>query len=244
MKLKTSNKTVMFYGNVLRVNIHAKWIAVDENGVMRAFEDEPYIPHNQEVWESGSAGIWRLESYMELEGDNWKETLAYCPQDQSWMIAVVGKLHSAYLLQDDNEYHKAMHLIINDIADIIRSKSVNCSVRDTFNAFMKHAAPPCLQATPVVDVLRDNLFSNAKEPESRIVKDYYGMDVIVPGWARWVAMNCNGSVMAFEVQPGITPWDIWGNAIHGKSGAPTQVAWRDESTSIANWRDSLQEVQV
>ena len=211
---------------------------------MRAFEDEPYIPHNQEVWESGSAGIWRLESYMELEGDNWKETLAYCPQDQSWMIAAVGKLHSAYLLQDDNEYHKAMHLIINDIADIIRSKSVNCSVRDTFNAFMKHAAPPCLQATPVVDVLRDNLFSNAKEPESRIVKDYYGMDVIVPGWARWVAMNCNGSVMAFEVQPGITPWDIWGNAIHGKSGASTQVAWRDESTSIANWRDSLQEVRV
>ena len=34
------------------------------------------------------------------------------------------------------------------------------------------------------------------------------------------------------------------NAIHGKSGASTQVAWRDESTSIANWRDSLQEVQV
>ena len=137
-----------------------------------------------------------------------------------------------------------MHLIINDIADIIRSKSVNCSVRDTFNAFMKHAAPPCLQATPVVDVLRDNLFSNAKEPESRIVKDYYGMDVIVPGWARWIAMNCNGSVMAFEVQPGITPWDIWGNATHGKFGASTQVAWRDEPTSIANWRDSLQEVQV
>lgn len=244
MKLKTSNKTVMFYGNVLRVNIHAKWIAVDENGVMRAFEDEPYIPHNQEVWESGSAGIWRLESYMELEGDNWKETLAYCPQDQSWMIAAVGKLHSAYLLQDDIEYYKAMHLIINDIANIIRTKSVNCSIRDTFNAFMKHAAPPCLQATPVVNVLRDNLFPKSKDPESCIVKDYYGLDVIVPGWARWVAMNCNGSVMAFEVQPGITPWDIWGNSIHGKSGAVTQVAWRDESTSIANWRDSLQEVRV
>lgn len=35
MKLKTSNKTVMFYGSVLRVNIHAKWIAVDENGEVK-----------------------------------------------------------------------------------------------------------------------------------------------------------------------------------------------------------------
>lgn len=244
MKLKTSNKTVMFYGHVLRVNVHAKWVAVDENGVMRAFEDEPYIPHNQEVWESGSAGIWRLESYMELEGDNWKETLAYYPQDQSWMIAVVGKIHAAHSLHGEIEFYKAMHSIINDIADIIRSKSVNCSVRDTFNAFMKHAAPPCLQASPVVGLLRDNLFSEEKDPESRIVKDYYGLDVIVPGWARWIAMNSNGSVMAFEVQPDITPWDIWGSVIHGKSGAVTQVAWRDETTSNTNWKDSLREVRL
>ena len=109
---------------------------------------------------------------------------------------------------------------------------------------MKHAVPKFLQDEDFTKELYDRLFARHKEPESRIVKDYYGLDVIVPGWARWISMNCNGSVMAFEVQPGITPWDIWGNAIHGKSGASTQVAWRDESTSIANWRDSLREVQV
>lgn len=242
MKLKTPYKTAMFYGNALRINVNANWLAVDKDGTITAFTDEPCVIGS--VWDVTGGEIWNIDARMEFEGDNWKETIAYCPQDQSWMIAVVGKLHSAYLLQDDTEYYKAMHLIINDIADIIRTKSVNCSVRDTFNAFMKHAAPPCLQATPVVNVLRDNLFSNSKDPETRIIKDYYGLDVIVPGWARWVAMNCNGSVMAFEVQPGITPWDIWGNAIHGKSGAVTQVAWRDESTSEENWRDSLREVQV
>ena len=242
MKLKTPYKTVMFYGNALRINVNANWLAVDKDGTITAFTDEPCVIGS--VWDVTGGEIWNIDARAKLEDENWKDTLTHCPHDQKWMIAAVGKLHSAYLLQDDIEYYKAMHLIINDIADIIRTKSVNCSVRDTFNAFMKHAAPPCLQATPVVNVLRDNLFPKSKDPESRIVKDYYGLDVIVPGWARWVAMNCNGSVMAFEVQPGITPWDIWGNAIHGKSGASTQVAWRDESTSIANWRDSLREVRV
>lgn len=64
MKLKTSNKTVMFYGHVLRVNVHAKWIAVDENGVMRAFEDEPYIPHNQPEEQHG---VWVVPQRYEID---------------------------------------------------------------------------------------------------------------------------------------------------------------------------------
>lgn len=107
MKLKTPYKTVMFYGNVLRINANANWIAVGENGDMLAFRDEPYI-RDYEGWYSDSAAVWSLESRMELECDNWKETLAYCPQDQQWMIEIVGKLNAAHSVQDDFISHNAM----------------------------------------------------------------------------------------------------------------------------------------
>ena len=32
MKLKTPYKTVMFYGNILRINARANWVAVNEDG--------------------------------------------------------------------------------------------------------------------------------------------------------------------------------------------------------------------
>nr|DAS94101.1 MAG TPA: hypothetical protein [Caudoviricetes sp.] len=242
MKLKTPYKTVMFYGNVLRINANANWIAVDENGDMRAFRDEPYIIRHHDVWESDNLVIWNLESRMELEGDNWKEALAYCPQDQQWMIEAVGKLNAAHSVQDDFVSHNAMTSIIKDVAETIRIKSVRCSVLDTFNALMKHAAPSYLRASPVRDLLHDNLFPKQKEPEYQVIKNYYGSDVIVPSWATYVAMNRNGAVMAFDMQPDISSGFFWGYGMQEKRGQMTQVAWRDETTSDANWQDSLKKV--
>nr|DAS11475.1 MAG TPA: hypothetical protein [Caudoviricetes sp.] len=241
MKLKTPYKTVMFYGNVLRINANANWIAVDENGNILAFRDEPYI-RNYERWYSDSAAIWSLESRMELEGDNWKETLAYCPQDQQWMIETVGKLNAAHSLQDDFVSHNAMTSIIKDVAETIRIKSVSCSARDTFKSLMKHAAPSYLRASPVRDLLYDVLFPKKNEPERKVIKNYYGSDVIIPSWATYVAMNRNGAVMAFDMQPDISAGFFWGYGMQEKRGQMTQVAWRDENTSDTNWQDSLKKV--
>ena len=243
MKLKTPYKTVMFYGNVLRINTNANWIAVDKDGGMVAFRDEPYIM-DYEGWYSDSVAIWRLESRMELEGGNWKETLAYCPEDQFWMIVVVNKLDAAHFLYtyEGGTALTAMRDIIDNIAEIIRIKSVSCSVRDTFNSLMKHAAPSYLRASPVRDLLHDNLFPKQKEPEYRVIKDYYGSDIIVPSWATYVAMNRNGAVMAFDMQPDISAGFFWGYGMQEKRGQMTQVAWRDENTSDANWQDSLKKV--
>lgn len=241
MKLRTPYKTVMYYGNVLRINANANWIAVDENGDMWAFMDEPYI-RNYEVWYSDSAAIWRLESYMDLEGHDWKETLAYCSDDQQWMIEAVGKLNAAHSIQDDFVSHNAMTSIIKDVAETIRNKSVSCSVKDTFNTLMKHAAPSYLRASPVRDLLHDNLFPKTKEPEYQVIKDYYGADVIVPSWTTYIAMNRNGAVMAFDMQPDISAGFFWGYGMQEKRGQMTQVAWRDETTSDANWQDSLNKV--
>ena len=43
MKLKTPYKTVMFYGNALRINVNANWLAVDKDGTITAFADEPCV---------------------------------------------------------------------------------------------------------------------------------------------------------------------------------------------------------
>ena len=243
MKLKTPYKTVMFYGNALRINVNANWLAVDKDGTITAFTDEPCVIGS--VWDVTGGEIWNIDARAKLEDENWKDTLTHCPHDQKWMIEEAAELAQAWNLYTVGLLSsEAKDLVLNSFADTLSYRAEGNTLQATWDSWMKHAVPRFLHDEGFTNELYNRLFARHKEPESRIVKDYYGLDVIVPGWARWVAMNCNGSVMAFEVQPGITPWDIWGNAIHGKSGASTQVAWREESTSIANWRDSLQEVRL
>lgn len=243
MKLKTPYKTVMFYGNALRINVNANWLAVDKDGTITAFTDEPCVIGS--VWGVTGGEIWNIDARAKLEDENWKDTLTHCPHDQKWMIEEAAKLEQAWNLRVIGLLpSEAKDLELNSLADALSYRAEGNTLQATWDSWIKHAVSRFLHDEDFTNELYNRLFARHKEPESRIVKDYYGLDVIVPGWARWVAMNCNGSVMAFEVQPGITPWDIWGNAIHGKSGAVTQGAWRDESTSEENWRDSLREVQV
>lgn len=243
MKLKTLYKTVMFYGNVLHINVNANWLAVDKDGIITAFTDEPCVIGS--VWDVTGGEIWNIDARAKLEDENWKDTLTHCPHDQKWMIEEAAKLEQAWNLHVIGLLpSEAKELELNSLADALSYRAEGNTLQATWDSWIKHAVSRFLHDEDFTNELYNRLFARHKEPESRIVKDYYGLDVIVPGWARWVAMNCNGSVMAFAVQPGITPWDIWGNSIHGKSGAVTQVAWRDESTSVANWRDSLQEVRV
>lgn len=243
MKLNTPYKTVMFYGNALRINVNANWLAVDKDGTITAFTDEPCVIGS--VWDVTGGEIWNIDARAKLEDENWKDTLTHCPHDQKWMIEEAAKLEQAWNLHVIGLLpSEAKELELNSLADALSYRAEGNTLQATWDSWIKHAVSRFLHDEDFTNELYNRLFARHKEPESRIVKDYYGLGVIVPGWARWIAMNCNGSVMAFEVQPGITPWDIWGNAIHGKSGASTQVAWREESTSVANWRDSLQEVRV
>ena len=234
MKLKTPYKTVMFYGNVLRINAHANWIAVNEGGTMTAFMEEPHVSYGG--WDVKSGAIWNLDARMELEGEDWKDTLAYCSQDQQWMITAVSHLDIANFLYSNDATHTASCRTVDFVVDTIRHKVADWNLRGTFNALMKHAAPSYLRASPVTEMLRDKLFPKQK------IKDYYGADVVVPSWTSWIAMNRNGSVMAFEMRPGISPGHFWEYGTQDKRGQMIQVAWRDDATSEENWRDSLREV--
>lgn len=57
MKIKTPNKTVMFYGNVLRINARANWIAVNEDGTMTAFNGRT----TRQLWRLGREERGNLE---------------------------------------------------------------------------------------------------------------------------------------------------------------------------------------
>ena len=242
MKLKTPYKTVMFYGNVLHINAHANWIAVNSTGAMRAFKEQPHA--GCYGWDAEHGEIWSLDARMELEDEDWKDTLTYCPHDQQWMIEEAAALEQAWNLHAVGLLPSgAKELVLNGLADTLLHRAEGNTLQATWDGWMKHAVPDYLHDEAITNELYDRRFPKPKEPEYRVVKDYYGMDVIVPGWARWIAMNRNGSVMAFGLRPGISPGYFWEYGIQDKQGQVTQVAWRDGTTSEENWRDSLREVQ-
>ena len=243
MKLKTPYKTVMFYGNVLRINARANWIAVNEGGTMTAFMEEPHVSYGG--WDVKSGAIWNLGARMELEGEDWKDTLTYCPRDQQWMIEAAAKLDQAWDLHTDGLLpREAKEQVLNRLVDILPYRAEGRdTLQATWDSWMKHAVPGYLHDEDITYALYDRLFPKPKEPEYRVVKDYYGADVIVPGWAEWIAINRKGSVMAFDMRPGISPGHFWEYGIQDKQGQVTQVAWRDGTTSEENWQDSLREVQ-
>ena len=239
MKLKTPYKTVMFYGNVLHINASANWIAVNSTGVMRAFKEQPHVGYHG--WDAEHGEIWTLDARMKLEDEDWKDTLTHCPRDQKWMITAVGKLDVAHFLYGDDTAHKAMSRTIDVIADLIRRKTEDWDLRDTFKALMTHATPPYLQANPVTEMLRDKLFPKPKEPEYRVVKDYYGRDVVVPPQMRWIAMDINGLTYTYETEP-VRRKGCWRENINGEE-EHIPVSWYPPEVASQHWQDSLREVQ-
>lgn len=240
MKLKTPYKTVMFYGNVLRINARANWLAVNEDGTMRVFMEEPHISYGG--WDVKSGAIWNLDTRMELEGEDWKDTLTYCPHDQKWMIQVGALLSAAF----NDTAPLAPCSMTEQLTDIIAAR-MNKDVEDidarhdAFHAFLTHGFPAFMRTCRVVDILRDKLFPKPEEREYRVVKDYYGRDVIVPPQARWIAMDINGSTYTYETAP-VRRGGCWRENINGEE-EHIPVSWYPPEVARLHWQDSLREVQ-
>lgn len=239
MKLKTPYKTVMFYGNTLRIPASANWIAVHEGGRMSAFMEKPFADHG--VWKVKSGATWSLDDRAELEGEDWKDTLTYCPHDQKWMIQVGVLLSAAF----NDTAPLAPCSMTEQLTDIIAAR-MNKDVedidarRDAFHAFLTHGFPVLMRTSRVVDILRDKLFPKPKEPEYRVVKGYYGRDIIVPPWSRWLAMDKDGLAYAYEKEP-VMKEGYWSEELQGE-GEYISIAWYPPEVAKQNWRDSLREV--
>ena len=242
MYIKTRYKTAMFYGNALHIPSSANWVVANTDGRIKAYVEEPHVSHG--FWEAETGAIWSIDASAKLEDENWKDTLTHCPHDQKWMIESAAELAQAWNLYTVGLLSsEAKDLVLNGLSDALSYRAEGNTLQATWDSWMKHAVSRFLHDEDFTNELYNRLFARHKEPESRIVKDYYGLDVIVPGWARWVAMNCNGSVMAFDRRPGISPGHFWEYGIQDEQGRVKQVAWRDGTTSEENWRDSLREVQ-
>lgn len=155
MKLKTPYKTVMFYGNILRINARANWIAVNEDGTMTAFMEEPHVSYG--VWDVKSGATWSLDARAELGGEDWKDTLTYCPHDQQWMIEAAAKLDQAWDLHTDGLLpRRAKEHVLNRLVDILPYRAEGRdTLQATWDSWMKHAVPGYLHDEDITYALQD-----------------------------------------------------------------------------------------
>lgn len=243
MKLKTPYKTVMFYGNVLRINVNANWLAVDKDGTITAFTDEPCVIGS--VWDVTGGEIWNIDARAKLEDENWKDTLTHCPHDQKWMIEEAAKLeqvwelHATGLLSD-----KAKERALNKLVDVLLYRAEGNSLQDTWDSWIKHTVQNYnyLHDEDITHELHDKLLPKRKKPEYLVIEDYYGRDVVVPPQTRWIAMNINGDTYAYEFKPVIRP-GCWRENINGED-ENTPVAWYPPEIADRHWQDSLREVRL
>lgn len=162
MKLKTPYKTVMFYGNILHVNSNANWVAVDRDGRLMAYAEKPHLINN--VWDVESGAFWDLDDYVELEGEDWRNTLTYCSHDQEWMIESVAMLALAASIYV-HESEDAAHNVIKFVAGHIKKNAIRAydNKQQAYDAFLTHAISESARDSKVIAILWNELFPEQKK---------------------------------------------------------------------------------
>lgn len=69
-------KAFNYHGIVISVPGWAKWVAVDMDGALYAYDKEPFVNHRSEFW--SSEGVPILLGYVDLESADWRKTLMQC----------------------------------------------------------------------------------------------------------------------------------------------------------------------
>lgn len=222
MKLKTPYKTVMFYGNILRINADAAYIAADSDGRLFSFAREPVRHTSGRAWVGAFPSFTGLTVEFE-SGVSWQDTLTYCKGDgQEWMLAFKTKIAVEHALWK---------------ADAITQEEALCNATeaapfrtllddDQWAGFRKHSGVEDVASKDFLDALKAK-----KKDDSRLIRDYYGGELVIPEWVRFIAMDSDGAVWGYELLPEST------------RGKACKVGWRSEKTANKEWRDSLREVQ-
>jgi len=115
---------------------------------------------NYGVWDVKSGATWNLDTRMKLEGEDWKDTLTYCPRDQKWMIEAASKLEQAWDLHTDGLLpREAKEHVLNRFVDIRSYRSEEReALQATWDSWMKHAVPSNLHDEDITYALYDRLF--------------------------------------------------------------------------------------
>lgn len=249
MKFKHNQKLVMFYGNILHVNADVVYLAVDDNGDVFAHTSEPSIVQGEWMGEYPYGYSTGLMVTFE-EGESWKDTLTYCEGDgQEWMLALKTKIAVEYALLEagDNKQREALSNVIDSLP------LGESFLRQHWDAFRKHSGVENVASKEFLNALEAvfaaPLFIEAEkfvypEDDSLLIRDYYGTGLIIPRWAKFIAMGDDGRVRAYEAQPEVVEGDnyngTWSTYGIGKAFI---VGWRSGNTAGDKWRNSLREVQ-
>nr|DAQ48388.1 MAG TPA: hypothetical protein [Caudoviricetes sp.]DAX77121.1 MAG TPA: hypothetical protein [Caudoviricetes sp.] len=251
MKFDFKQKIVLFYGNILRVNAGAVYLAADSDGEVFAYNIKPVPVEDKGIWR-GVPGCHPMVVVTFDPNESWKDTLTYCGgEGQEWMLAFKTRIAVEYARLE--------------AGDILKEKAL-CNVMEALpfgtllNAeqwagFRKHSGVDTVASEDFLVALAARVKSATKlfigveksaylEDNSLLVRNYYGGELVIPEWAKFIGMDSNGRVWVYEEQPEVDlnsdSGGVWTTCNRSRA---CDVGWRSENTANKEWHDSLREVQ-
>nr|DAD83130.1 MAG TPA: hypothetical protein [Podoviridae sp. ctlpi2] len=171
MQLLTRFKTVVFYGNILRIPTEVQYIAADAKGTVWGFEHKPFIstarPDTFTAARDGrrillgAAVKW---STKEAANTAWKQSLHECVADERWMIEAAAVLKTAVNLMTDNKpaFAGACLQAVADRIALAAQKNPYwgiASLSQVYREFLQHGAPMLEKDSYAELRLRTRVFS-------------------------------------------------------------------------------------
>lgn len=169
MQLLTRFKTVVFYGNILRIPIEVQYIAADAGGTVWGFEHKPFISTTRPDTFSAARDGRRILlgatvkwSAKEAASTAWKQSLHECVADERWMIEAAAVLKTAVNLLTDknNAAHDAVLQMVADRIALAAQKALT-EVSQVYCEFLQHGAPMVGKDSYAELRLRTRVFSKS-----------------------------------------------------------------------------------
>ena len=251
MKLNTPYKTVLFYGHVLRVGKDKKYIAANKDGSLWAHRNKPAL--GQHCWYSRDCSASQTSVTVTFESsDHWENTLTYCEGDgQEWMLTLKTKIAVEYALLQSGAILQEKAL-----CNVMEALPFDTALNDDqWDGFRKHSGVENVAGKEFLDALKAKMktatmrYIEAEkvaslEDDSRLVRDYYGGELVIPTWVRFIAMDSDGMTWGYKEKPEADMEDDTdGEWKTGCTDQARRVGWRSTKLAVRVWRDSLREVQ-
>ena len=251
MKLNTPYKTVLFYGHVLRVGKDKKYIAADKDGSLWAHKNKPALGHR--CWYSRDCSASQTSVTVTFESsEHWENTLTYCEGDgQEWMLTLKTKIAVEYALLQSGAILQEKAL-----CNVMEALPFDTALNDDqWDGFRKHSGVENVAGKEFLDALKARMtpvpmrYIEAEkvdylEDDCFLVRDYYGSELVIPPWVRFIAMDSDGMTWGYKEKPEADMEDDTdGEWKTGCTDKARRVGWRSTKLAVRVWRDSLREVQ-
>lgn len=251
MKLNTPYKTVLFYGHVLRVEKDKKYIAADKDGSLWAHKNKPALGHR--CWYSRDCSASQTSVTVTFESsEHWENTLTYCEGDgQEWMLTLKTKIAVEYALLQSGAILQEKAL-----CNVMEALPFDTALNDDqWDGFRKHSGVENVAGKEFLDALKARMtpvpmrYIEAEkvdylEDDCFLVRDYYGSELVIPPWVRFIAMDSDGMTWGYKEKPEADMEDDTdGEWKTGCTDKARRVGWRSTKLAVRVWRDSLREVQ-